>query len=240
MIPYTYFIKWSETNKSYYGVRYAGNCDPNDLWKSYFTSSVMVREHREIYGDPDIIEVRRVFSDAAAAREWEHKVLRRLKVANSTEWLNQCDSRSLPPMLGDKNPSRSPEVREKISKALTGRKRPDVAKNNLRLKGKGIIGAKAGHRHSSATKHKIGEAQAEFAKSADGLLQRERSRQRLIGNKHRTGHVASEETRAIFRQQRQNQIMITNGTENRRVHANTSIPDSWRRGCTKRSTSQKQ
>lgn len=31
-IPYTYRIKWSNTGMSYYGVRYANDCKPDDLW----------------------------------------------------------------------------------------------------------------------------------------------------------------------------------------------------------------
>ena len=43
-IPYTYIIGWSSLNKWYYGVRYAKNCKPEDLWKTYFTSSKHVKE----------------------------------------------------------------------------------------------------------------------------------------------------------------------------------------------------
>ncbi len=62
-IPYTYIIGWSLYNKYYYGVRYAKNCNPNDLWKTYFTSSKYVKEFRNNHGEPDIIQVRKTFEN---------------------------------------------------------------------------------------------------------------------------------------------------------------------------------
>lgn len=54
--PYTYHIAWTSIDKHYYGVRYAKNCHPSDLWQTYFTSSKHVKNTRERYGEPDIIE----------------------------------------------------------------------------------------------------------------------------------------------------------------------------------------
>jgi hypothetical protein len=88
--PYTYLIGWSAIDRWYYGVRYAKNCHPEDFWKVYFTSSDIVKELRESLGDPDIIQVRKVFVNSIAARRWEKKVLQRLKVVSSTRWLNRC------------------------------------------------------------------------------------------------------------------------------------------------------
>ena len=62
-IPYTYLIGWSKLNKYYYGVRYAKNCHPSDLWTKYFTSSKYVKQFREENGEPDIIEIRKTFSN---------------------------------------------------------------------------------------------------------------------------------------------------------------------------------
>jgi hypothetical protein len=58
-IPYTYVIGWSSLQKYYYGVRYAKNCNPLDLWVSYFTSSKRVAHYREKFGEPDIIQIRK-------------------------------------------------------------------------------------------------------------------------------------------------------------------------------------
>jgi hypothetical protein len=95
MEPYTYLIGWSRLNIWYYGVRYARNCKPDDLWTKYFTSSKYVLEHRELYGEPDIIEVRKTFKTAKEAQLWEAKVLRRIQVLTSDKWLNKNDSLSI-------------------------------------------------------------------------------------------------------------------------------------------------
>lgn len=95
--PYTYLIGWSDLNKYYYGMRYATQkcclyetgCHPDDLWKTYFTSSKEVSIYREKYGEPDIIQIRKTFSDAQSAKMWEHKVLLRLNAATSDKWLNK-------------------------------------------------------------------------------------------------------------------------------------------------------
>lgn len=88
-IPYTYLIGWSKHNKWYYGRRTALYCNPSELWKTYFTSSNSVKKFREQYGEPDIIEIRKIFSDINRARIWEDTVLRRLKVVRSSKFLNR-------------------------------------------------------------------------------------------------------------------------------------------------------
>lgn len=95
MIPYTYLIGWSKLNIWYYGVRYANNCRPEDLWKTYFTSSQHVQNFRKMHGDPDIIEIRKTFSDKQKAQLWESNVLKRLKVTETNKWLNQTDCSSI-------------------------------------------------------------------------------------------------------------------------------------------------
>lgn len=87
--PFTYLIGWSVHNKWYYGVRFAKNCNPDDLWTKYFTSSKYVQQMREEHGEPDVVEVRRTFLSQIDARLWEQKVLRRLDAVKSTHWLNK-------------------------------------------------------------------------------------------------------------------------------------------------------
>jgi hypothetical protein len=86
--PYTYLIGWSKHNKWYYGVRYAKNCNPNDLWIKYFTSSKKVKEFRELYGEPDIKQIRKTFDNDKSAKLWEDKVLRRMEVHLNEKFLN--------------------------------------------------------------------------------------------------------------------------------------------------------
>lgn len=95
MKPYTYLIGWSKLNKFYYGVRFSKNCDPSDFWKKYFTSSFYVLEFRKLHGEPDILQIRKIFDSPKKAIKWEHKVLRRLKASNNEKWLNKTDNISI-------------------------------------------------------------------------------------------------------------------------------------------------
>jgi hypothetical protein len=92
MKPYTYLIGWSTLNRFYYGVRFSKKCHPDDLFKSYFTSSLEVKRMIEKHGSPDIIQIRKTFKSALEARKWEHKVLRRMKVVESIKWLNKTEA----------------------------------------------------------------------------------------------------------------------------------------------------
>lgn len=103
-IPYTYLIGWSKIDKWYYGVRYATNCDPALFWIVYFTSSDVVKQYRNDYGEPDVIEIRKTFNDAESARIWEHKVLKRLNVQFNDKWLNISTGKAPPIMRGEDNP----------------------------------------------------------------------------------------------------------------------------------------
>ena len=89
--PYTYLIGWSKLDRWYYGVEYADRCktaNPNNLWTNYFTSSSVVAAMRIEHGEPDVIEVRKVFTSKEAAILWEEKVLQRMRVLYSDRWLN--------------------------------------------------------------------------------------------------------------------------------------------------------
>lgn len=95
--PYTYRICWSKTGMNYYGVRYAVDCRPSDLFVTYFTSSDYVAEYIIEHGLPDIIEVRKVFTSedrVTRARNFEHRVLRRMKVKSRGDYLNKSDNKS--------------------------------------------------------------------------------------------------------------------------------------------------
>jgi len=50
---------------------------------------------REENGEPDVILIRRTFSDRIQALDWEHKVLRRMNVSTKDTWLNKTDNRSV-------------------------------------------------------------------------------------------------------------------------------------------------
>lgn len=44
---------------------------------------------RSAYGEPDVIAIRKTFSEPKEALAWEQKVLRRLKVLRDQRWLNR-------------------------------------------------------------------------------------------------------------------------------------------------------
>lgn len=91
--PYTYLIGWSKHDRWYYGVRFAKGCNPSDLWVKYFTSSKLVARCRAIYGEPDVIDVRKTFATKTEAIDWEAKVLVRMGVVQQHKWLNCSHAR---------------------------------------------------------------------------------------------------------------------------------------------------
>lgn len=91
-MPYTYLIGWSRLGTWYYGVRFAKDSSLDDLWTKYFTSSNRVKKFRATYGEPDVVEIRRVFSDKAAAQAWERRLLQRIGAVKSPYWLNANDT----------------------------------------------------------------------------------------------------------------------------------------------------
>lgn len=123
--PYTYLVGWSNLDKWYYGVSYSNNCSPKDLWSIYFTSSKHVKRFMKENGNPDVIEVRRVFKDKQHAQEWETKVLRRLGVRTNDKWLNKNDCYAPPVMRGSEHPlfgvGHTEETKVKMKKKAIGR-----------------------------------------------------------------------------------------------------------------------
>lgn len=137
---YTYRIKWSKNNISYYGVRYAKNCHPNDLWVTYFTSSKFVKIQREKCGEPDTIQIRKTFGDnSKKAKLWEDKVLRRLNVVDKDNWLNKTKNDSFKGTYFAWNDGLTKETctillqtGKKISKTRKGQKASYVTKQKMK------------------------------------------------------------------------------------------------------------
>lgn len=70
-------------------------------------------------------EIRKTFQTKDEAINWEERVLCKLKVRKNASWVNITNSKSWMSMEGDANPSKRQDVKNKISQANKGRKRPD-------------------------------------------------------------------------------------------------------------------
>lgn len=128
MQPYTYYIYNTITKEHYYGVRFAKNCHPNELWNTYFTSSKKVHKLINFYGkDSFIFEIRKIFSDKQSAINWENKVLRRMKVLDKPNWLNMTTNKAI--LLPN---DKQIEIYKKISKTLKGKKKSVTHVENMK------------------------------------------------------------------------------------------------------------
>lgn len=142
-IPYTYLIGWSKLDLWYYGARWASNCHPDDLFITYFTSSKQVKKIRNKHGDPDIIQIRKTFETAYEARNWESKVLQRMKVIRNPKWLNQHDSVTYHTPKGELHHNyKNQNVAEKVRIAMTGKPKSKEHIEKLRLTRIGKINSK--------------------------------------------------------------------------------------------------
>lgn len=91
-IYYTYLVKCVPTGEYYYGVRYSIDSNPSELWKTYFTSSNLVKARIEEYGkDSFIYEIRKLFTNSSDARIWEHKVISKMNMINRPDFMNKSN-----------------------------------------------------------------------------------------------------------------------------------------------------
>ena len=151
--PYTYVIGWTRLNKYYYGVRYAKKCNPSDLWVSYFTSSKFVKRLREKEGEPDIKQIRKIFTDTKSAILWEAKVLRRLDVLSKDNWLNQNIAGATGDLLDRPNPNKG-----KKFGPLSEETKNKLKESRKRYYANGGKGPNSGKSFSEDHKNKISES----------------------------------------------------------------------------------
>lgn len=90
-IPFTYIIGWSKYKKFYYGAKYAKNCQPSDLWRTYFTSSEYVEKFRQEFGEPDIIRIHKTFKDANECVFYETEYLSKINAKDHPLFLNESN-----------------------------------------------------------------------------------------------------------------------------------------------------
>lgn len=138
---YTYLIGWLHLNIFYYGVRYAIGCDPSDLWVKYFTSSKEVKKFREEHGEPNLVQIRKIFgNDIEKAKLWESRVLTKFKVATNDKFLNKIETypnfgNTAGPFRGRKH---TDEAKQKIKEFYKDKDKSAEARRKLAEKRKGI------------------------------------------------------------------------------------------------------
>lgn len=88
--PFSYHLYHIPTQKHYYGIKFSKGCHPDMLWKTYFSSSKIVKMLISEHGlESFIVKIRKTFKNAESALLWEHKVLRRINAAARDEWINR-------------------------------------------------------------------------------------------------------------------------------------------------------
>ena len=178
-LPYTYLIGWSSHNIWYYGSRYARKCHPKDLWKTYFTSSKYVAETIKQLGHPDVIQIRKTFDNAAKAREWEHKVLKRLDVIHKSNWLNKTNNKAII-LDEDMKEKRRNSLKDKTRKPHNEQTKLKISKARLGTepwnKGKKMpedyVHGMKGKRHSEESNEKNRQAHLGKINSTESNLKR--------------------------------------------------------------------
>lgn len=130
-IPYAYLIGWSQLNLWYYGIEYGKKtktANPENLWKTYFTSSEYVHNIMNINGNPDVIEIRKTFSNSKEAILWEEKIIRRMDMIHKSEWLNKNAAGAI---------YNTPEKYKEIGKKISTTKKKKFASGELIQHNKG-------------------------------------------------------------------------------------------------------
>lgn len=185
MTPYTYIIECKPINKKYYGVRYAKDSKPEDLWTTYFTSSKIVRNLIETYGKESFeIQIDKEFETVEEAIDYEHQFIITNNLSSDPNWLNVHRRKAI-----DFN---DPVIKEKLSIARRGRITSEETKKKLSIIGKN-------KKLSEETKRKLSIAHTGKKMSQEAIDKARESRKKNgkhQGESHWTyGKQRDEETR---------------------------------------------
>lgn len=203
--PFVYLIGWTSFNRFYIGSRYSRDSHPNQLWTKYFTSSKAVKTFRQEFGEPDVIEIRKIFNSGKEAHNYEIKLLQRIGAVKDDRFLNLNDIKNW------RNPGGKPawnrgvpmpnEQKERQSRAMKGKPgwskgipRTEEEKEKIRIKRKDQI-------ITEETKRKIslamsGENNPMFGKKhTEGALIKMRGHDQSGENNGMFGKKHSEETK---------------------------------------------
>lgn len=191
-IAFTYLIGWTQHNKWYYGVRYSKKSHPSSLWVTYFTSSSHVKNFRKENGEPDVIEIRKIFSSATIARKCEDRVLESIPRNLRENWLNQKFG-----MFGGF--SDSPERIAKIKASWTDERKRSWSKYQKNLCEDPITRANKGRPGSQNGMY--GRTHSDDIKLAQSI--------RATGNPARLGQPHLESSRAKQSEKAKNRVKYT-------------------------------
>lgn len=95
----------------------------------------------EEHGDPDIIEIRKIFDSAEKALDWENKVLKRMNVVGDNRFINQTNNKAISreaALRGLKNRPKEKQIPALYRKWYDGLS--EIEKDNIRkAKQKGML-----------------------------------------------------------------------------------------------------
>ena len=159
--PFTYLISWTDLNISYYGVRYAKNGHPNDLWTKYFTSSKQVKHFRNENGEPDLIKVDYIFDTKEESIFFEYEYIRENNLVQNPNWLNLSNG-SKTFYRKNKFYKLSEEHKKKIGDSNRGQKRtPEQIRQNSERQ--------IGRKPSLETLQKMSDSHKGLKRSAEAI-----------------------------------------------------------------------
>lgn len=158
-MPYTYYLYHILTKRHYYGVRYAKNCSPDDLWVKYFSSSKEVKRLIEKFGKESFyFKVRAIFKTKKQAFKCEQKILTKFDVLHNENWINSAIGGTYlarkPKGIPAKNKGvpMSLEQKKKISQKMKGKPAWNKGIHNPLAAQNGKKGARAMSRKATGRK----------------------------------------------------------------------------------------
>ena len=180
-VPFVYLLRFKPTGQLYIGSRTAQKenppAHPDQLWRSYFTSSDKVKEKIEEFGkDAFEYEVRKTFTTREETLLHEHRFLKKVNAKKNPKFLNKSNGNGKFITI-----EHTKESKKRISDALTGIKRKPFSSEHRRR----LADAKFGKPRKQSTKDKISTAGKNMTKE---------TRQKM--SKSKIGHTVSDETRS--------------------------------------------